>query len=205
MSRTLVSGTLVAVALLVIPASYAAPTLVPSTTHTVITISGVPQDVSTMTITPWTSTSFDATQTTANFNPFSFNNLSNLSLNNSSSLVLANGTQTGPGAFSVNQPGATINWEPVGQFSVTQMVPAASANYVPASTQTTGTGLKPPASNFVVPSTQLEIAAERPDFSYKSGRLEFQEQSTHTTGQTGMGVGPGLPQGVTRYVPAGEF
>lgn len=220
MSRHFVAGTLVAIALLAIPASYASPgSLVINPTRSIVTISGVPQDVSTMTITATTGNSFSSTLTTDNFTPFSFtrtslsgsiNIQSNLSLNNPQSnlqsILLANGTQTGPGAFRVTQPTNQVNWEPVGQFSVTQMVPAANANYVPPSTQNTIRPSEgPPQNIMVVPSTKLEIAAERPDFRYQSGRLEFQEQSTHTTGQTGMGIGPGLPQGVTRYVPAGEF
>ena len=220
MSRSLISGTLVAVALLVIPASYASPTLVPNPARTVVTISGVPQDVSTMTITPSTSLVFDASSSNFGFTPFSFDQTSTSTLQvyrqpltaeqrllNSQSLLLANGTQTGPGGFRVTGSTITnpVSFDAVASFSVTQMVPAASANFVPTSTRNTVTASGPVSNNVVVPSTQLEIAAERPDFSYRSGRLEFQEQSTHTTGQTGMGIGPGMPQGVTRYVPAGEF
>jgi len=205
--------------LLVIPASYASPTLVIQPARTIVTISGVPQDVSTMTITPTTSLIFDSSTSTTGFTPFSFDQATTQvfrqpltaaqRLLSPQNLLLANGTQTGPGGFQVAGSTGTINnpisFDAVASFSVSQIVPAANANFVPASTRNTLIPAGPASGNVVVPTTQLEIAAERPDFSYRSGRLEFQEQSTHTTGQTGMGVGPGLPQGVTRYVPAGEF
>lgn len=115
------------------------------------------------------------------------------------------------------------------QFSVTQMMPPAPVNYVPPTTTmkkmamakmavtTPSTGMKTGSAiiapvvpggpaNAIQPAAQnLEIAAQRPDFSYHAPRLEFQPQSTHTTGQNGMGVGPGLPLGTSRYVPVGEF
>ncbi|GMU55990.1 MAG: hypothetical protein AMXMBFR33_51360 [Candidatus Xenobia bacterium] len=55
------------------------------------------------------------------------------------------------------------------------------------------------------PLTGYSVVEDRPDFSYRQAALKFIEQPTFTTGQIGMGIGPGLPVGTVRYVPVGEF
>ena len=137
------------------------------------------------------------------------------------------------GSLTFGATTKSITMPALAQFSVTQMMPPAPVNYVPPTTTMkkmamakmavttpstgTATGMKT-GSALIVPlvpggpanasqpaAQNLEIAAQRPDFSYHAPRLEFQPQSTHTTGQNGMGVGPGLPLGTSRYVPVGEF
>jgi hypothetical protein len=125
---------------------------------------------------------------------------------------------------------ASLVAPPTAKFAVSQMMPPAPVNYVPPTTAKkmakmavvapgTGTGPQgktsliktpvmpePAGAMAITPQAQnLEIAGQRPDFYYHAPRLEFTPQTTHTTGQNGMGVGPGLPPGTSRYVPLGEF
>ena len=97
--------------------------------------------------------------------------------------------------------------QPIGDFSLTQMMPPAPVNYVPPTTANSIMQVNPSPLYSIAPvrNNKLEIAGQRPDFRYRPGRLEFESQDTHTTGQNGMGVGPGLPPGSVRYVPVGEF
>lgn len=64
-----------------------------------------------------------------------------------------------------------------------------------------------PAPNVTAPGplTGYAVVEDRPDFTYRQTALKFIEQPTFTTGQIGMGIGPGLPVGTVRYVPVGEF
>lgn len=121
------------------------------------------------------------------------------------------------GTVLTDQPitvGGLLTKEPLAKVSLTQMMPPAPVNYVPNQIKNlmvmtpTGETSDPQPATTTVPepgTVSMEIAGKRPDFRYHSGRIEFQPQTTHTTGQLGMGVGPGLPPGVVRYVPVGEF
>ncbi len=62
-----------------------------------------------------------------------------------------------------------------------------------------------PNATAPAPLTGYAVVEDRPDFSYRQTALKFIEQPTFTTGQIGMGIGPGLPVGTVRYVPVGEF
>lgn len=201
MSKRLVVGTLAVITLLVNPVTQAKPKLKLIQGRPIVTIGGIPQDVSTLTITPTNNVLIRPSGSIGTISPFSLANQNNQLTFQPQN---AGGIQLGPGSFSVGDNNS-LDFTAVGQFSVNQMVPPAPANYVPASTSTTQKPVSVAAQNTGESVIQLEIAAERPDFRYSSGRLEFQQESTHTTGQSGMAIGPGIPQGTVRYVPAGEF
>lgn len=55
------------------------------------------------------------------------------------------------------------------------------------------------------PQPTYSVVTERPDYAFNQAGLNFQERTTITMGQIGIGVGPGLETGVVRYVPVGEF
>ncbi|MCE7873065.1 hypothetical protein DYH09_22170 [bacterium CPR1] len=63
----------------------------------------------------------------------------------------------------------------------------------------------PPGATAPGPLVGYSVVEDRPDYSYRPTALKFIEQPTFTTGQIGMGIGPGLPVGTVRYVPVGEF
>lgn len=138
-----------------------------------------------------------------------------ISMSLQSVVMPTSGTIVSPQPITV---GGALTIQPLAKISVTQMMPPAPVNYVPPVVQNLtmklpvtdpknpGGSLEPQAIIAPQPGTNnLEIAGKRPDFRYNPGRIEFKPETTHTTGQHGMGVGPGLPPGAVRYVPVGEF
>ena len=60
-------------------------------------------------------------------------------------------------------------------------------------------------SNSSDPVVYFGLVERRPDFEYNDGHREFAPTETYTTGQKGLGVGPGLRSKRTQYSPLGEF
>lgn len=76
-----------------------------------------------------------------------------------------------------------------------------SYNFDPNSPNNNGTT----NTNSSDPVVYFGIVEKRPDFEYNSGHREFAPMETYTTGQKGLGVGPGLRSKRTQYSPLGEF
>lgn len=55
------------------------------------------------------------------------------------------------------------------------------------------------------PTVYFNLVERRPDFEYVAGSLKFQPTETYDSGQKAMGIGPGLRNSGTRYLPLGEF
>ncbi len=61
------------------------------------------------------------------------------------------------------------------------------------------------SSDAADPVVYFGLVEKRPDFEYSGGHREFAPAASFTTGQKGLGVGPGLRDKGTRYSPLGEF
>ena len=61
------------------------------------------------------------------------------------------------------------------------------------------------SSNAADPVVYFGLVEKRPDFEYNGGHREFAPTASFTTGQKGLGVGPGLRDKRTQYSPLGEF
>lgn len=96
---------------------------------------------------------------------------------------------------------AAMKMASVRTSSVSPSVVVAPSVVAPVAPPAPGPG----TTTGTAPLTGYSVVEDRPDFSYRPTALKFIQQPTFTTGQIGMGIGPGLPAGTVRYVPVGEF